>query len=105
VKLSENILTEIKKRVKAAEPAAKIILYGSYARGDAKKDSDIDLLILVNKDSLNFQDKNKIAYPLYEFAIETDHIISALVHTKKAWENKYFYTPLFHNIKREGVEL
>lgn len=31
----------------------KIILYGSYARGDYKKDSDIDVAIVVSKDSIS----------------------------------------------------
>ena len=35
----------IKKIVKAIDPK-KIILFGSYARGDNKKDSDLDLFII-----------------------------------------------------------
>jgi len=31
-------------------PDATIILYGSFARGDHRADSDIDLLILLNQD-------------------------------------------------------
>lgn len=35
----------VKKIVKAIDPE-KIILFGSYARGDNKKDSDLDLFII-----------------------------------------------------------
>ncbi len=35
----------VKKIVKAIDPK-KIILFGSYARGDYKKDSDLDLFII-----------------------------------------------------------
>lgn len=31
----------------------KIILYGSYARGDYKKDSDIDVAVVVSKESIS----------------------------------------------------
>ena len=31
----------------------KIILYGSYARGDYRKDSDIDVAVVVSKDSIS----------------------------------------------------
>jgi predicted nucleotidyltransferase len=42
-----NILFRIKSVVKELEPDAKIILFGSTARGNSMEDSDIDLLILV----------------------------------------------------------
>lgn len=105
MKLSNEILAEIKQRVKSVEPGAKIILYGSYARGDANQESDIDLLILVDRDSINYSDTKKITYPLYDFGIENGQIISPLVQAKKNWEEKYFYTPLYHNIRKDGIEI
>lgn len=105
MKLSGEIVNEIKKRVHKAEPDAKIILYGSYARGDASEESDIDLLILINRENLNYQEKIRITDPLYHLGFETNHIFSALVQTRKSWEDKYYYTPLYHNIKKEGREL
>ncbi|MDO9580896.1 MAG: nucleotidyltransferase domain-containing protein [Bacteroidales bacterium] len=44
------ILQLIKKSVKSTEPNAILILYGSYARGDYRDDSDLGLLVLVDKD-------------------------------------------------------
>ena len=105
MKLDKAILAEIKMRVIKAEPDAKIILYGSYARGDANEESDIDLLILVDKEKITYQDQVRITDPLYSFGLETTKIISALVQTKDNWEQKYYYTPLYHNIKKEGKEI
>lgn len=87
------------------EPGAKIILYGSYARGDAHEKSDIDLLILIEKEKITYQDQVRITDPLYSFGIATEKIISALVQTKKNWEQKHYYTPLYHNIKKDGKEI
>ena len=42
----EEILKEIVEKLKVEYRPIKIILYGSYARGNPKDDSDIDLLIL-----------------------------------------------------------
>ena len=46
------ILERIKNSVKETAPDATLILYGSYARGDEREDSDIDLLVLVSEEKL-----------------------------------------------------
>lgn len=87
------------------EPAATLILYGSYARGDNRADSDIDLLILVDKDKITMADERNIKYPLYDLAIDTGQIISALVFPKKKWERMHCITPFYENIQKEGIIL
>ena len=62
----DQILQLIKNSVKTTAPDATLILYGSYARGDYREDSDIDLLILINKDKITHADKDKVTYPLYD---------------------------------------
>jgi len=97
-----NKLSEI---VHHAAPSAKVILYGSEARGDARKDSDIDLLILLDTDKITFEDQKKINYPLYNLEIETGITISPLLLTRKNWENRPFNTPFYINVMNEGIEL
>ena len=46
---SINLLTEITRRILSISDPEKIILFGSYARGDVDPDSDIDLLVVVKK--------------------------------------------------------
>ena len=45
---------------------AKVILFGPQARGDAREDSDWDILILLNKDKVELDDHDYISYPFFE---------------------------------------
>lgn len=42
---SEQIQQAVERLVKAANPS-KVILFGSYARGDATEESDLDLMVI-----------------------------------------------------------
>lgn len=86
-------------------PNAKIILYGSEARGDAQADSDIDVLILIDKDKVTFNDQKKISYPLYDLELATGVSISPIIFSRKQWENRPFNTPFYINVMNEGIEL
>jgi len=101
----EQILSEIKRLVQLQEPTADIILYGSYARGDYKSDSDMDILILVDKDNITRDDQKRISYPLFDLEFSSHQVISPLIKPKKAWYQLYPNTALFINIKNEGVHL
>ena len=48
--------------------------------------SDIDLLILVDKDKIKLEDEERITYPLYDIEIETGVIINPIVYSQKLWE-------------------
>ena len=102
---TQVILEKIKKSVAVTAPGAKIILYGSYARGDYHTESDIDVLILVDQETIDHEDEKKIAYPLYDIEFESGRVISPLIRTKTDWNGKYTITPLFENITKEGIEL
>jgi len=98
-----HILQLIKDSVTTTEPGATLILYGSYARGDYREDSDIDLLILVDKDKdkMTRDEEIKITHPLFAIEFETGTVISPRVYTKKAWAN-HRVTPFYENVNREG---
>lgn len=100
-----QLLSEIKKLVLQQEPEAEVILYGSYARGDYRPDSDIDILILLNKEIINHEDEKRISYPLYDLEFNSSQVISPLIRSKKTWYEKYPNTGLFINIKKEGIRL
>lgn len=97
-----KILNQIKKIVAEQDPRAKMYLYGSRSRGTAKRNSDWDLLILLNKDTISQEDEQKIAYPLYDLEFDTGEVISPMIYSEKEWNTKYKITPFYQNVIREG---
>jgi len=86
-------------------PDAEIYLYGSQARGTAKKLSDWDLLILLNKKTISFEIETKLMDDFYELELETGEIFSPLVYSKSDWTKNYSLTALFQNIQKEGLRI
>ena len=101
----KNITQKIKKTVTEIDSSAEVILFGSRARGDAKKDSDWDILILVDKPKVTFKDEKIFWHKLYDVELETEQCISTLVYAKKEWETKQSVTPLYKSVKQEGIRL
>ena len=86
-------------------PESQTILYGSEARGDARPDSDIDVLILVPEDKVLPEKEHFIARKLFEIELQSGVVISSVVMPLKQWENPPVITPFYLNVKREGVLL
>lgn len=100
-----SVIERIRDVMRNVNPHCKTILYGSEARGDAHIGSDIDLLILVDGDSLSITEEKKIAEPLYAIEVETGISISPMIMLRKVWDNRPFKTPFYLNVEREGILL
>jgi predicted nucleotidyltransferase len=95
-----NIVKLVKQEVIEIDPKAEVILFGSRARGDYRKDSDWDFLILLNQ-PLTKDLKEFVLDKLYDLELQTDSVISAIIHTKTEWEDRSV-TPIYQVIKKEG---
>lgn len=100
-----EIIEQIRKTVYGIAPTAETILFGSEARGEARSDSDIDLLILLEGEKLTLAQEEAITLPLYALELKTGVAISPIVMLKKLWENRPFKTPFYVNVVNEGIVL
>ncbi|MCP4268626.1 MAG: nucleotidyltransferase domain-containing protein [Candidatus Brocadiaceae bacterium] len=86
----EGIEKEIVNRIFMAEKISKIIVFGSYAYGRPSEDSDIDLLVVIDKDEYprNYKEKsdNFLRISRAIRPIEKDIPIDLLVYTKSEFE-------------------
>ena len=100
-----EIVRQIQQTMRQTEPSTTTILYGSEARGDARADSDIDLLILLEGDKRDLKRESLISGALYDLELSTGVLISPMIMLRKQWENRPFKTPFYINVMNEGIWL
>lgn len=103
--MNKDVLEHIEDTVRDIMPLdARILLFGSRARGDASPDSDWDILIILNKNKRTVQDINDYACPLMELGYSIGEEINPIVYTKTEWDNRKF-TSLHEFVEREAIEI
>ena len=103
-KILEDFLEEIKNILE--NRLKKIILYGSYARGDYNKNSDIDIMILTD---LTSEEISKYSLLIWEkcadIEIDKGIVISPLIRNLDDFNSWLNVKPFYMNIVNEGVVL
>ena len=82
---------------------ASLWLYGSRARGDARPDSDYDLLILLDKEKI-VSDDYDYSYSFFQDGLIVGEEVNAHIYTKKDW-NKWLFAPFNENVEEDKVVL
>jgi predicted nucleotidyltransferase len=79
----------------------KVILYGSYVRGEETRDSDIDILVLVDQSLNPFEVRESLSDLLFDILLEEGELVSVIAVPEDFFEN--YNSPFMLNVKKEGV--
>jgi len=84
----------------------KVILYGSYARGDYNKESDLDIVAIVQGDRTMLQEQlKKVWDESCELELEYEIILSPTVIPYEEFQRYQEDLPYYRNIVQEGIEI
>lgn len=98
-------LSKIKKNVQEVDSDAQVWLYGSRARGDAREDSDWDILVLSPKDKLSFKEEERFMDHICDLIVETGQVVQLFAYGIKDWHKRHAITPFYQSIKSEAILL
>lgn len=85
------------------EKVREVILYGSHVRGEATKDSDMNILVLIDNSLEPFEVRRSLGDLLFDILLEEGEFISVMVLSEDFFKN-YNY-PFMLNVKREGIRV
>jgi len=104
LKIAKQIKKELKEKL--GDKLISVVLYGSRARGEAKRDSDMDLFLLTTKtiraESPSAQAISDISYKYFD---RMGLFISPISYSRYKYEKYRKYQPILHWIDKEGVKL
>jgi len=101
--LPVDILAEIKQalRLLYGSRLKRVILYGSWARGDATRDSDIDIAVVLAGEVSPTLEIDRTADIIFELNLKYGVLISVYPVAEAEYQN--VVSPLLLNLRREGV--
>ena len=100
--IDPDLIDEAARRIVAAAPGARVILFGSHARGEAGPDSDVDLLVVEPRVADRFAEIVRLQRVLAPLRLPADVIVVSEAHVEE-WGD--VASTMLHDALREGQVL
>lgn len=101
-----NIVYKFAQQIRGiyGDSLKKIVVYGSYARGDYQENSDIDIMILVDASDAEIKKRFNLVCDLaFDYEMDYGVVISPLVKNEEHFIKWSETLPFYRNVKQEGV--
>lgn len=104
---TKKILDEIRPELQRVLPkGARVLLFGSRARGDNRPDSDFDLLVLLDHEGrATASDTMDTSYDVSEILWERNLTTNVIVNTGDEWEMKQGKSLFYYNVMDEAKQI
>lgn len=99
-----GLVFDLRRRIGAefTDIGFRMTVFGSRARGDAERDSDMDVLIDVDVDHISFADKQRLRQIATDVSIASGIIVSLLVVDQGILAERGDFS-IFENVREEGI--
>lgn len=102
---NQKVFNQIRAVARQAVPqGSKVVLFGSRARGQARKGSDWDVLIVLSKDHLEQSDYDTVSFPFVELGWKLGEQINPIMYSQTEWTANSI-TPFYDNVMKDAVTL
>ncbi|MFQ6107215.1 MAG: nucleotidyltransferase domain-containing protein [Thermoplasmata archaeon] len=98
-----DVLSKLKAEVRElyGERLKALVLYGSWAKGDATEDSDIDMVVVLEGSVSPGREIERMIEAITDILLEHNELISVYPVSEEDYEN--VNSPLLMNARREGI--
>ena len=99
----KRILSELRARLTKlyGDRLERLILYGSHARGEAKTESDIDVLVVLKGTVRRWEESQRTSEIRADISLRNNAVVSCMYVSMDGYQNDD--EPLLENVRREGV--
>jgi uncharacterized protein len=97
--IDDALIEEAARRIVETAPGARVILFGSHARGEATRDSDVDLLVIEPDVGDRNQEVVRLQRVLAPLRLPADIVVLSAQHVEE-WGD--VQSTMLHDALREG---
>lgn len=104
----ENILKTYIQRIHPVfgDKLKKVVLFGSYARGDYNAESDVDIMVMLDEDEQNIGKYREMIIDIHvEVNLQYDVLLSVILQDIKKYFQYLDVLPFYSNVNKEGIVL